>query len=81
MIAQLRRHHVSPPVIEVEVVVRQDTPTQGILAVATEQRSERILVGTHGRRGLAGFFLGSVAERVVRSARVPLLVVKEASPT
>ncbi|MEO0606279.1 MAG: universal stress protein, partial [Myxococcota bacterium] len=38
-----------------------------------------VFVGTHGRRGLAKAFLGSVAERVVRSASVPVLVLPLAS--
>lgn len=74
----MRRDDEDAPVIEVEVVVRQDTPAEGILAVAREQHTARIVVGTHGRRGLTHFFLGSVAERVARAARVPVLVVKGA---
>ncbi len=35
------------------------------------------IVGTHQRKGLAGFFLGSVAEKVVRMATRPVLVVPE----
>lgn len=76
----MRQGDEDAPVIEVEVVVRKDTPAEGILAMAREQDTSRIVVGTHGRRGLAHFFLGSVAERVARSARVPVLVVKEATP-
>lgn len=35
-----------------------------------------VLLGTHGRTGLAGFFVGSVAERVVRQCTVPTLVLR-----
>lgn len=69
----------SRPVIEVEVVVRQDTPAEGIVAAARERGTSRIVLGSHGRRGLAHFILGSVAERVARTSRVPVLVVKEAT--
>jgi nucleotide-binding universal stress UspA family protein len=36
-----------------------------------------IVMGTHGRRGLAHMFLGSVAERVVRTAPCPVLTIRE----
>lgn len=74
----MRRDEDDPPIVEVEVVVRQDSPAEGIIALAREHETSRIVVGSHGRRGLAHFFLGSVAERVARTARVPVLVVKEA---
>ena len=35
-----------------------------------------VMIGTHGRTGLAGFFVGSVAERVVRRSPVPTLVLR-----
>ena len=75
-IDRMRRNDQEAPVIEVEVVVRQDTAAEGILALAREQHAGRIVMGTHGRRGIARFFLGSVAERVARAAWVPVLVVK-----
>ena len=40
-----------------------------------------LVVGTHGRRGLARFFLGSVAEKLLRSASCPVLVVHPDEPT
>ncbi|MDC6134470.1 universal stress protein, partial [Burkholderia gladioli] len=36
------------------------------------------VMGTHGRRGMRRFWLGSVAESLLRSARRPVLVVREA---
>jgi nucleotide-binding universal stress UspA family protein len=52
-------------------------PADGLLAAAHENRATVIVVGSHGRRGLRGFFLGNVAESVVRSSDVPVLVVRE----
>lgn len=46
-----------------------------ILRVAGELDADLIVVGTHGRRGLKRLVLGSVAERVVRLARAPVLTV------
>ncbi|MBL9004412.1 MAG: universal stress protein [Myxococcales bacterium] len=42
-------------------------------------QGDLLIVGTHGRRGLAHFFLGSVAERLVRTAPCPVLVVRPPS--
>jgi nucleotide-binding universal stress UspA family protein len=47
-----------------------------IAEVAKDVDAEVILVGSHGRRGLARMLLGSVAERVVREARTSVYVVR-----
>ena len=47
-----------------------------ILAVAAEAKSDLIILGTHGRRGVARAFIGSVAERVVRLSPIPVLTVR-----
>ena len=57
------------------VIGRDVSPANGILRVAAEQNVDMIAMGTHGRSGLGHFFLGSVAERVVRYAKVPVLTV------
>jgi nucleotide-binding universal stress UspA family protein len=49
---------------------------QGILRAARSKRPDMIVMGTHGRSGLAKIFLGSVAERVVGSAPCPVLTVR-----
>jgi nucleotide-binding universal stress UspA family protein len=46
-----------------------------IVARARDVGASLIVVGTHGRRGLAHMLLGSVAERVVQHARCPVLTV------
>jgi nucleotide-binding universal stress UspA family protein len=56
------------------VLVRGD-PCEGILHVARERNADLIVMGTHGRRGLSRAFLGSVAERVVRTSPTPVLTV------
>jgi nucleotide-binding universal stress UspA family protein len=48
-----------------------------ILNYATEHDIDLIVMGTHGRRGITHALLGSVAEAVVRSARVPVWTVRE----
>jgi nucleotide-binding universal stress UspA family protein len=59
----------------VESVVSQASPASGILEAARE--ADLIVMGTHGRRGPARWWAGSVAERVVRESRAPVLVVRE----
>jgi nucleotide-binding universal stress UspA family protein len=56
-------------------LMRAGSPWEEILAEAKENQADLIVMGTHGRRGLPRGLLGSVAERVVRMARVPVLTV------
>jgi nucleotide-binding universal stress UspA family protein len=44
--------------------------------VAVAPRYDAVVVATHGREGLGHFFLGSVAERVVRRSPVPVIVLR-----
>jgi nucleotide-binding universal stress UspA family protein len=54
----------------------QDTPIwQGIVRVANEQDASLIVLGSHGRTGIAGLMLGSVAEAVAAHSRRPVLIV------
>ena len=46
-----------------------------IVRTARAQRADMIVIGTHGRTGLARFMLGSVASRVVTHAKCPVLTV------
>jgi nucleotide-binding universal stress UspA family protein len=56
-----------------------------ILALAAEVGAGALVVGTHGRKGLSRLLLGSVTEKVVRGASVPVVCVRtpapEAAPT
>lgn len=61
-------------------VLRMGAPWQEILLVVEETHSDLIVLGTHGRRGLSRVLLGSVAERVVRLATVPVLTVHSSTP-
>ncbi len=49
-----------------------------LVRAAIECNADLIVMGTHGRRGMRRFWLGSVAESLLRSARRPVLVVREA---
>jgi len=52
-------------------------PVELISALAAEKDVEMIVMGTHGYRGIDRMFLGSVAERTIREAVVPVMTVKE----
>jgi nucleotide-binding universal stress UspA family protein len=56
-------------------IVVADDPAPAILAMAKKLRSDLIVMGTHGRRGLSRIFLGSVAEKTVRLSEIPVLTV------
>jgi nucleotide-binding universal stress UspA family protein len=57
----------------VEVV--EGEPVEAIVGVAEKRHATLIVTGTHGRRGIRRFVLGSVAEHLVRSSPIPVLVV------
>jgi len=54
--------------------VRLGDPAEAIHQAAVDVDADLIVVGTHGRRGMEKLLLGSVAEQLVRTARVPVLV-------
>jgi nucleotide-binding universal stress UspA family protein len=54
----------------------EGVPHEEIVRFARARRVELIVLGTHGRTGLAKLFLGSVAERVVAAAPCPVLTVR-----
>lgn len=52
------------------------SPSDEILNAATVERAQMIVMGTHGQGLVSRFFMGSVAQRVVARAEVPVLLVK-----
>jgi universal stress protein A len=52
------------------------SPARTIVEGAKQQQCDLIVMGTHGRHGMAHLLLGSVAERVMRTAACPVLVVR-----
>jgi len=52
---------------------------EALIAAARERRADLLVLGSHGRRGIQRFFLGSVAAAVVRAAPLPVLVVRAAN--
>jgi nucleotide-binding universal stress UspA family protein len=64
--------------VPVETALMEGSPADEIVRYAAEHQLDLIVVGTHGRRGLSRLALGSVAEHVVRTAKVPVLAVPRA---
>jgi nucleotide-binding universal stress UspA family protein len=61
--------------VEVTAVLRAGVAWEEILSAAKELDAGLIVTGTHGRHGLPRAVLGSVAEKVVRHAPVPVLTI------
>lgn len=59
-------------------VLAEGVAAEQILKAARTTRADIIVMGTHGRSGLARFVLGSVASRVVATASCPVLTVRRA---
>jgi len=59
-------------------VVVIGSPVDEINRAVDDQRADLIVMGTHGRTGVRHLVAGSVAERVVRSAKVPVLTTRHA---
>jgi nucleotide-binding universal stress UspA family protein len=57
-------------------VIRVGDAAREIVAYAHESECDLLVVGTHGRSGISRLLLGSVAERIVRTSRVPVLSVR-----
>ena len=58
------------------VLDTSDQPADAITAYAKQAEIDLIVMGTHGRNGISHLLVGSVAERVVRTASCPVLTVK-----
>lgn len=71
VVARARKSGVS-----VDGELREGAAWSQICEVARERRADLVVIGSHGRRGLPRALLGSVAEKVVRTAPCPVLVVR-----
>ena len=77
-LAQWQKELSSQVSVSAKAVVRHGTNAYDqIVTAATEYNIDLIILGTHGRAGAARWFIGSTAERVVRHAPCPVLVVRE----
>ena len=69
------------PALNINTVMLRGLMPDTLNEYLVKDKADLLVVASHGRRGVAHFFLGSVAEQVMRSAPCPVLVVKpQAAP-
>jgi nucleotide-binding universal stress UspA family protein len=79
-LGEVRRLAEQNSVKQVDARLLQGSPFSEIVRFAEEQHFGLIVMGTHGRTGLAHLLLGSVTEKVVRKAPCPVLTVPLREP-
>lgn len=67
--------------VRVQSLLRPGDPAREVLRVASTQIASMIVLGSHGASARPALLLGSVADRVVRYAQAPVLVVPPAART
>ncbi|SFC54532.1 Nucleotide-binding universal stress protein, UspA family [Halobiforma haloterrestris] len=65
--------------VDTEAAVDSGEPVETILQYADEHDADLVVMGTHGRTGLERYLIGSVAEKMLRMADVPVLAVPDGS--
>jgi nucleotide-binding universal stress UspA family protein len=80
LLIEVRQVALSAGVKQVDTELLQGSPFAEIVRFAEERSYGLIVMGTHGRTGLAHLLLGSVTEKVVRKAPCPVLTVPLREP-
>jgi universal stress protein A len=62
--------------VPVSTMLLRGSPHEAIVSAADDAHADLIVMGTHGRTGLSHLLLGSVTERVVRTAKVPVMTLR-----
>ena len=71
---ELESRH-SAPERKIKTYLREGTPDVEVHRLVAELDAGLIVLGTHGRKGIAHALLGSIAEKIVRTSQVPVMVV------
>jgi nucleotide-binding universal stress UspA family protein len=61
--------------VRLRSIIQMGIPAQAIVDLATGNSADLIVMATHGRTGISRLLMGSVAERVVRTATCPVLTL------
>jgi nucleotide-binding universal stress UspA family protein len=74
----VRFFHKFPKTREVKVIldVLNGVPHEEILTEAAEQEIGLIVIASHGKTGLKKYFIGGVAEKVMKEAKYPVLLIR-----
>jgi universal stress protein A len=62
--------------LQVSTLLMRGSPHEAITSAADQEHADLIVMSTHGRTGLSHLLLGSVTERVVRTAKVPVMTLR-----
>ena len=71
----IKKYRLKPGEYQSKIIQGGDPP-EVIAKQAKKSRATMIIMGCHGRSGMKRFFLGSVAERTLRYASCPTLIIK-----
>jgi universal stress protein A len=63
--------------IKAEILITAGTPADEILKAALDKEVDLVVMGTHGRTGIAHMVIGSVAESVIKKAPCPVLCIRK----
>ena len=63
--------------VKIHTEMLEGVPAKEIVEFAEKKKADLIVMGTTGKTGLERILLGSVAERVIKNAHCPVLVVKK----
>ena len=77
LLAKVAQTHAAG--VSCEAVVVRGNPYEEIIDLAKEQQADVIVMSTHGRTGPQRLVIGSVAEKVVRTAPCPVFTVRQAA--
>lgn len=64
--------------VKIESHLVEGIPYKEVVRLSAELEADLVVMGTHGRTGVKHLLLGSVAERVVRSSKIPVITVPTA---
>lgn len=76
---RLREFTITKPGVEVDYVLGEGDPAEEIIHAARQADDPMIVMPSHGRTGLDRLFMGSVAEKVLRGASCPVLILRRAA--
>ena len=62
--------------VQLKTIIKEGHPVDLILETIDEEKIDLVVMGTAGKHGLDRFLLGSVTEKVVRTSKCPVLVIK-----
>lgn len=79
LLSRLRTNYLDLHQVDWEQVTRRGDPAETTIAFAEQMAVSMIVMGTHGRTGLASLVVGSVARKVMAGAQCPVVTVKTPS--